>query len=68
MGRKILIANLKNFYKYMENTLEITILITEQCNFRCKYCYEKFEYGEIELNDLNIIIDFIENEIKRHAF
>lgn len=59
---------LNNFFKYMENTLEITILITEQCNFRCKYCYEKFEYGEIELNDLNIIIDFIENEIKRHAF
>lgn len=55
---------LNNFFKYMENTLEITILITEQCNFRCKYCYEKFEYGEIKLNDLNIIIDFIENEIK----
>ena len=27
----------------MNNKLVFTILTTRQCNFRCKYCYEKFE-------------------------
>lgn len=28
--------------------LELIILPTEQCNFRCKYCYENFEIGRMK--------------------
>ncbi len=29
------------------DTLQLIFLITEQCNFRCVYCYEKFEKGSM---------------------
>ncbi|WP_082113613.1 radical SAM protein [Chromobacterium vaccinii] len=28
--------------------LELRLMVTEQCNFRCTYCYEDFLYGKME--------------------
>ena len=37
-----------NFQKYVtSNALDLTILPTEQCNFRCIYCYEDFKSGKM---------------------
>ena len=41
---------LKSFYN---NHLELILLITEQCNFRCLYCYEDFTIGK--MNDETIM-------------
>ena len=30
------------------NLLELILLPTEACNFRCTYCYEEFRYGRME--------------------
>jgi len=30
---------------YRQDTLDLTLLSTEDCNFRCEYCYEKFARG-----------------------
>lgn len=35
--------------------LELIILPTEQCNFRCTYCYEDFEIGEMKANTVEAI-------------
>ena len=32
---------------YNEKYLNLIIMPTEQCNFRCKYCYETFEKGKM---------------------
>jgi uncharacterized protein len=33
--------------RYDPTSLQLIILPTEQCNFRCVYCYESFERGEM---------------------
>lgn len=35
--------------------LELIILPTEQCNFRCTYCYEDFEIGQMPANTVEAI-------------
>ena len=43
--------------------LELHILPTEKCNFRCTYCYEKFENGRMR----PAVINGIKNLISRRA-
>ncbi|MCU5752994.1 hypothetical protein OBG91_04415 [Lactococcus lactis] len=38
--------NFKNPYQELERTLQLILLVHEDCNFRCTYCYEKFEKGQ----------------------
>ena len=35
--------------------LELILLPTEQCNFRCVYCYEDFMIGKMQPNKVNAI-------------
>lgn len=45
------------------NFFKITIMPTEQCNFRCTYCYEQFRYGDLDSRILDRIIEFAENKL-----
>lgn len=47
-----------------ENKMMLIIKVTKDCNFRCKYCYEKFEDSFMDSYDALIILKFIENKIK----
>jgi len=48
-----------------ENTsLNLTLLIHENCNFRCTYCYEKFEKNAMSKEVMDSIIDYIEYRIQ----
>lgn len=31
--------------QYRSDSLQLILLSSEDCNFRCRYCYEKFEHG-----------------------
>jgi uncharacterized protein len=39
------------------DVLQLIILPTEQCNFRCVYCYELFDYGLIRQE----VVEWIKN-------
>jgi len=41
--------------------LELILLITEQCNFRCTYCYEDFKLGKMA----PYVIEGVKNVIKK---
>lgn len=47
---RIQLAGLMN-----QQYLELFILPTEQCNFRCTYCYEDFEIGQMKENTVAAI-------------
>src|SRR5262249_22010613 len=36
------------FQQYRSDRLELILLASEDCNFRCKYCYEDFARGTME--------------------
>ena len=47
--------------------LSLHINPTEQCNFRCKYCYESHTNGEMSLDTQNNIIQFVRNNIHNYT-
>lgn len=49
--------------KYNDGSLGLTILPTEQCNFRCVYCYETFERGAMQQE----VVLGIKNLIKKRG-
>ncbi|WP_315709633.1 radical SAM protein [Brenneria uluponensis] len=45
--------------------LELTIMPTEQCNFRCVYCYEDFTIGNMRNEVVDSINKFVDNTLPR---
>lgn len=49
------------------NHLHLLVYVTNDCNFRCKYCALDFEKKSITLNVQNGIIEFIRKNIHRYT-
>jgi uncharacterized protein len=45
--------------------LELIILPTEQCNFRCKYCYETFEKGKMDVSVQESLVKYVRKNIHK---
>ncbi|AYG01414.1 radical SAM/SPASM domain-containing protein [Lactococcus allomyrinae] len=50
-------------FKIIDRTLQLILLIHEDCNFRCTYCYEKFEKGAMSKEIAESVLRFIKKEI-----
>ena len=48
-------------------TLNITIILTRNCNFRCKYCYESFKNQTLSDDVCNNIVKFVRKNINRYS-
>lgn len=51
----------------MDSSLHLILLPTEQCNFRCKYCYETFKKGKMSQDIQDSIIKYIRKNIHKHT-
>lgn len=49
------------------NNLRLIILPTEQCNYRCKYCYESFEKGKMSEEIQEGIVRYVRRNIVKYA-
>lgn len=55
------------FYNVIDNKeLNITIFTTDQCNFRCKYCYEPYKNGSMSIEVQDKIIEFVKKNINKY--
>lgn len=52
-----------NLIEPEEKSLNLIILPTEQCNFRCTYCYEEFKRGKMSYDVQNALIRFIKKNM-----
>ena len=50
----------KIFYALRDDVLNLTILPTEQCNFRCFYCYESFKLGKMNKETTEAILKLVQ--------
>lgn len=51
-----------------EETLHLIILPHENCNFRCVYCYEKFEKNKMKPEIVQGIIKYVEKQLKSRDY
>jgi len=49
--------------KKEEQILNLALLIHENCNFRCTYCYEKFEKNEMKTEVMESVVKFVKNKL-----
>lgn len=47
--------------------LHLVIMPTEDCNFRCVYCYEDHKKGKMTLETQNAILNFVRKNIKYYT-
>ena len=47
----------------MDNKVRLVIIPTEQCNFRCKYCYETYQKEKMTEDDQISLLKFIQRKI-----
>ncbi|GAB2025267.1 radical SAM protein [Lactovum odontotermitis] len=59
--------NQQYYQRVYDSTLRLTILASEECNFRCSYCYEKFERGNMSLEVCEGLIKWLRKNIKNYT-
>jgi len=50
-----------------DKVLSIIIMPTEECNFRCKYCYETFKKGKMSNKIQEAILKYVQKNIKNYT-
>lgn len=60
-------AMLKYYEQIFDRSLSLTLMPTEQCNFRCQYCYELFEKGRMNDNIVQGIYKYLQRSISSYS-
>lgn len=50
------------------DALEIMLVVTRQCNFRCIYCGQSHANERMNVETYDSILSFIENQINKHGY
>ncbi len=50
-----------------DRALELIILPTTRCNFRCEYCYQDFSDADMDLRVQDSIIKYVKSNIKKYT-
>lgn len=57
------LAVFKFYESVYDKSLNLCIMPTEQCNFRCIYCYEKFEIGSLSEENIDGLLSWFRKNI-----
>lgn len=64
---ELLKSYMKALHQITEPRLKLTLLPTEQCNFRCKYCYETHKKGTMNADVQDSIVKFVRKNISNYT-
>ena len=55
-----------NKKKFSKDSLNLTIKLTNDCNLRCKYCYQEHKRNKLSMNDSDTLIEFIKKQLEEY--
>lgn len=55
-----------NKKKFSKDSLNLTIKLTNDCNLRCKYCYQEHKKNKLSMNDTDTLIKFIKKQLEEY--
>ncbi|MFI9597882.1 radical SAM protein [Nonomuraea sp. NPDC052265] len=58
----LLVDSMERYYKQRRDALQLILMPTEKCNFRCVYCYEDFVKGKMSDEVRSGIVRLVERE------
>jgi uncharacterized protein len=58
-----LLRERNNSFSHNHRRLELTLMLHENCNFRCTYCFEDFKNKKFEGDTINKLITFVEQKL-----
>ena len=61
------LKKVRTMEQVMDSSLHLILLPTEQCNFRCKYCYETFKKGKMNDTVQDSVIAYVRKNIHKHT-
>lgn len=50
------------------NTLDIMLIVTQQCNFRCVYCGQPHLNKQMDDSNYQSVLNFIKNQLVKHSY
>lgn len=68
IDEKLLVRGLYEEQIIKSNTLEIMLIVTRQCNFRCVYCGQAHLPTNMDIKTYNSILEFVENQINSYGY
>ena len=61
------LKKVRTMEQVMDSSMHLILLPTEQCNFRCKYCYETFKKGKMNDTVQEAVIAYVRKNIHKHT-
>lgn len=61
------VSELSYYDSIYDTTCNLTILPTEQCNFRCVYCYEKYNHGKMSVEIADNILKYLAKNARKFS-
>ncbi len=59
---------INNHYQKSERQLKIMLYVTEQCNFRCTYCFQKHLNKQFSIENWDALYKYIEKNLKKGSY
>lgn len=66
-SKEDILAQKKLFDYIYDNNLELVIMPTVQCNFRCSYCYEDFQMKPLDDAGVKSIVKYLHRVLSQHS-
>lgn len=60
---ELMLVNSLYYESALDDKVRIIVMPTEQCNFRCKYCYESYKKGKMTSEDQLSLLKFIQRKV-----
>lgn len=60
-------TNIKHMSYFQDNSLDVTVLVTDNCNFKCQYCFKKAKVQDFSDENWDNLYKYLSKELTKDA-